>query len=189
MTPERFWDAPGVTAGLQALGHEASTPKRLEEPISWQEEAAHLAVRVAPESAVVAGSNGCVAAVRLAIDFPDRVSRLVLCWPPEGGLEGPGPEVRRLFEARGVPPSAWLDLLGGGSLRGCTDDELRGLRLPVGVIPSEPPNRYHPRSTVESLMRLIPGAVLGQGFTESPRPDFAGQKDAFVAEVDRLLRL
>lgn len=189
MTPERFWNAPGVTEGLRQLGHEVSAHTRLDRPLSWHEEAGHLARLLSSDTAVVAGSNGCVAAVRLALDFPQSVSRLVLCWPPEGGLEVPGPEVRALFEARKVPQEAWPALLGGESLRGCTDEELRGLRLPVGIIPSEPPNPYHPRSTVESLSRLIPGVVVGRGFTESPRPEFAHQKEAFVAEVDRLLRL
>ena len=189
MTPQRFWEAPGITHGLRALGHEVFAPTRLERPLSWHEEAAHLASLVPGSPALVAGSNGCVASLRTAIAYPGLVSRLVLCWPPEGGLAEPGPEMRARFEARGVPRSAWPALVGGESLRGCRDDELRALAIPLAIIPSVPPNAYHPRSTVEKLALLIPGVVIGRGFTESPRPEFAGQKDAFVAEVDRLLRL
>jgi pimeloyl-ACP methyl ester carboxylesterase len=56
-------------------------PDRLPRATSWSAEAGHLAA--VPELAggpvtVVGASFGCAAAVRLALDFPPLVGRLVL---------------------------------------------------------------------------------------------------------------
>jgi hypothetical protein len=63
------------------------------------------------------------------------------------------------------------EMLAGQTLRGLADAELSALRVPTAVLPS-PGNPFHRRSTVDSLLRLIPGAVELPATPEPPRPDF-----------------
>jgi pimeloyl-ACP methyl ester carboxylesterase len=94
MTGERFWLTPGVGADLASAGYRVLTPDRRFSPgrttadfaaHSWDVEADDLiAVFDAAgveRASVVAGSNGCSAATRLALRHPERVATLVLCWP------------------------------------------------------------------------------------------------------------
>lgn len=94
MDGERFWIAPGVAADLAAAGYRVLVPDRRYSvgrttsafgAHSWDVEAADLAAvldATGGESAhVVAGSNGCSAAARLALTQPARVRSLTLCWP------------------------------------------------------------------------------------------------------------
>jgi hypothetical protein len=60
--------------------------------------------------------------------------------------------------------------------------------VPVAVLPSLPENVFHRRRTAEALGALIPQAVVGDGFTESPRPDFPSQRRAFVDHLLAVLR-
>src|SRR3954464_14601967 len=106
MDAQRFWHRPGIVDGLERRGFAVRCPDRLRRPDSWTAEAEPLAValvdpagpggsgalggRVAPSRSVapvvvLAGSNGCSAAVRLAVDRPDLVDALLLAWPATAG--------------------------------------------------------------------------------------------------------
>ncbi|HYI13788.1 MAG TPA: alpha/beta hydrolase [Thermomicrobiales bacterium] len=94
MTGERFWTTPGVTDDLAATGYRVLVPDRRYSPDrttasfaahNWDIEADDLAAILnatgVERAHVVAGSNGCSAATRLALRHPERVATLVLCWP------------------------------------------------------------------------------------------------------------
>ena len=124
---------------------------------SWAVDAADLARRLPDETFdVVAGSNGCSTALRLAIDVPHRVDRLVLCWPAtQGQLDN---RLRDVIERDG-PPGAATTLLAGGTLRGVADAELSALTCPLAVLPSEPENPIHLRRTVDEFIAVVPGSL------------------------------
>ena len=128
MSASRFWTEAGITDALVAAGHRVIVPHRRWSPgateaavvpHTWMLEGEDLAAvlrHAHPGPAVVlAGSNGCSAALRLAVDAGGLVAGLVLAWPV-------GPRDRRLeaaFErsaafvaAEGV--AAYLDELRGG---------------------------------------------------------------------------
>ncbi|OKJ06761.1 alpha/beta fold hydrolase [Kitasatospora sp. CB01950] len=163
MDAERFWGRTGVVAGLRGEGLDVLAPDRLMRAGSWAAEAEHLAARL-PDGPVVlvGGSNGCSAAVRLALAVPERVRGLVLAWPATAG----DPRVD------GRAPTEAAPLLAGGVLRGVADEELAGLRLPVAVLPSVPENPVHQRHTADALLGLVPGAVELPGCPEPPHPLF-----------------
>jgi hypothetical protein len=73
------------------------------------------------------------------------------------------------------------ELLTGETLRGVSDAELAGLRLPVAMVPSEPPNRVHQRRTVDALLRLLPTATELAGSLEPPHPLFI--PDALLHDI------
>jgi pimeloyl-ACP methyl ester carboxylesterase len=95
MDARRFWVAPGVAGALAAAGYRVLLPDR-----RWLGGATTAAVRehtwtlegedVAAvlrhagvgRALVVAGSNGCSAALRLALDQPELVAGVVLAWSP-----------------------------------------------------------------------------------------------------------
>src|SRR5947209_1282531 len=94
MDGERFWVRPGIAGDLVAAGYRVLIPDRrfgsgrtsAEVRVhTWAVEAddllAVLADAGAPAAHVVAGSNGCSAAIRLALVRPAVVRALVLCWP------------------------------------------------------------------------------------------------------------
>ena len=173
--PNEFWSDPGIVTGLSRAGLDVIAPARLMAPVSWFEEVEHLraALPTTPSRwSVVAGSNGCSLAVRLAVDYEGMVDRLVLCWPATAG----DPEIDRMEHAP-------VEMLIGETLRGVSDAELAGISVPVTIIPSQPPNRYHQARTVDRLLSTIPGATATRGFPESPRPDFGQHRDAFVATL------
>ncbi|MGH3756521.1 hypothetical protein [Actinophytocola sp.] len=78
---EFFWHRPGVTSALGDRGFAVLAPDRLARAAGWDSEAEHLARQLDEPATVVAGSNGCSAAARLAVGRPDLVERLVLAWP------------------------------------------------------------------------------------------------------------
>ncbi|AGL20123.1 alpha/beta fold hydrolase [Actinoplanes sp. N902-109] len=162
MDAERFWVRPGIVAGLGDLG--VLAPDRLADAPDWDAEADHLAGQLPGAATVIAGSNGCSAAVRLAVRWPGLVRRLMLAWPAT-----PRP--------RGDLPVA---LTAGETLRGVLDAELRGLSVPVRVLPSVPENAMHERRTADALLALIPGATAVPGSPEPPHPDFAPHLAAVV---------
>lgn len=177
--PEEFWHEPGIVAGLETAGLRVITPRRLTTPTSWSDEVEHLRASIPSDPSrwsLVAGSNGCSVAVRMAVDCEGLVSRLVLCWPATAG----DPEVDKSANAP-------VEMLRGGTLRGVGDDELARISVPVTVIPSDPPNQYHQATTVDRLLFLIPGATSTRGFPESPRPDFAEHRGEFVEALVSLL--
>src|SRR5262245_43615890 len=133
---EVFWRRPGIAAGLQQRGFEVLAPDRPDRPSDWTAEVDHLAmVLPAQPVTVVAGSNGCSAAVRLALAFPHSVDRLVLAWPATAHNPGEGRIRRRLAEL-GASPNVIRALLTGQTLRGVTDDELATINMRVGIVPS-----------------------------------------------------
>ncbi|MFD8600160.1 alpha/beta fold hydrolase [Kitasatospora sp. NPDC059646] len=163
MDGERFWGRTGVAAGLRGEGLAVTAPDRAMRAGSWDAEAEHLAAALPDRPVVlVAGSNGCSAAVRLALARPGRVRGLLLCWP---ATAGDAPVDGRL-------PAEAVPLLAGGVLRGVRDEELTGLRMPVGVLPSVPENPVHRRWTADALLALVPGAVELPGCPEPPHPLF-----------------
>jgi pimeloyl-ACP methyl ester carboxylesterase len=149
MDARRFWVDPGVVDGLRAAGFTVIAPDRDTTPTSWVAAADDAAAAITDPSVVIAGSNGVSVALRLALDAPRLVERLVLAWPATAG----DPSVDAL-----VPPDA-SHLTSGGTIRGVTDEELATLTMPVGVMASRPENRFHRRHTVDGLLGLLPGAV------------------------------
>ncbi|WP_436533037.1 alpha/beta hydrolase [Actinoplanes sp. HUAS TT8] len=184
MDAERFWHRPGIVAGLQRHGVGVLAPDRLRRPRSWTAEAQHLAALL-PEHpvTVVAGSNGCSAAVRLALAAPERVERLLLAWPATAGDPRVDTRTRLGLAQLGAEPDVLDALLNGGTLRGVTDDELASVAVPVGVLPSVPENPFHQRRTVDALLRLVPTAVALPGCPEPPHPAFPPHTEALVRTV------
>lgn len=132
---------------------------------------------------VVAGSFGCAAAVRLALDFPNLAGRLVLAWPASLGDQFTAIRIRAGLSRQGAPGGALDALLGTATLPSATDAELATLAMPVGIVPSVPANPLHPRSAVDALLRLLPSAVELPGSPEAPRPEFPPHRDAFLDAV------
>jgi hypothetical protein len=109
--------------------------------------------------------------VRLAVQFPELVDRLVLLWPATAN----DPELDRRV------PAAARHLLAGETLRGVTDDELAALATNTAVMASELPNPFHAPWTVDRLVALLPRATrIPEAFPESPRPEFPPRCAAFV---------
>jgi hypothetical protein len=171
MGAELFWEHPGIAPALRAAGLSVIAPDRDTAPPSWSDAAADMARHVSTPVCVVAGSNGVSVAVRMALQFPQLVDRLVLLWPATTGdadVDG-----RVLESAR--------HLLAGGTLRGVADDELENLDIPTFVMASDPPSAFHALSTVDRLVRLMPQATrIPVGFPESPRPEFRPRCNQFV---------
>jgi pimeloyl-ACP methyl ester carboxylesterase len=183
---DRFWRRTGVIDGLAGRGFTVIAPDRLRRAPSWAAEASHIAS--VPEAAdgpatVVGGSFGCGVAVRLALDFPGLVGRLVLAWPTSTADQFARIRFRAGLARQGVPPGVLDALLGAETLPSATDAELRTLGVPTGVVPSVPANPLHPRTAVDALLRLLPSAVELPGCPEPPQPDFASQLESFVAAL------
>lgn len=190
MDATRFWVEPGVTSALEDAGFDVLVVHRRCRPATWVEEGSTLARQIRSSRrmsvTVVAGSNGCSAAVRLAIDYAGLVTRLVLCWPATTNdvrVDGP---VRELIE-RETSPDVADALLQGATLRGVTDDELQELNLPVTVIPSEPENPFHRRTTVDALDRLLPDVLIADGSPESLLPEFQTARSRFLGTLEAAL--
>ncbi|WP_200895356.1 hypothetical protein [Kitasatospora griseola] len=68
MDAERFWGRTGVVAGLRGAGVAVCAPDRAMRAGSWEAEAEQLVAGL-PDGPVVlvGGSNGCSAAVRVAL--------------------------------------------------------------------------------------------------------------------------
>lgn len=181
---ERFWHRPGITAGLATAGIRVLAPDRPPRPPDWATEARELANSLPAEPVVVvAGSNGCSAAVRLATDAPGRVRTLVLGWPATAGDPEVDARDRDRLIRLGAAGRTADRLLAGGTLRGVDDADLAGLAMPVAVLPSLRENPPHQRRTVDALLRLVPGAVEVPGSPEPPRPDFTEHRACVVATL------
>ncbi|WP_406636349.1 alpha/beta fold hydrolase [Amycolatopsis sp. WGS_07] len=178
MDAERFWTRPGIADGLRRDGATVLAPDRLRRPADWLAEAAHLTAALPGQPvAVVAGSNGCSAAVRLALAVPQRIDRLLLAWPATPVDSSAD------LAARGASPETVRAFLDGQTLRGVTDDELATLPMPVSVLSSVPDNPFHQRRTVDSLRRLLPGCAELPGCPEPPRPGFEPHLDGLLASI------
>lgn len=190
MDANRFWEAPGVADGLAAAGFQVLAPDRLRQPPAWTDEAAALAtaLRGAPSPAgVVAGSNGCSAALRLALDYPDLVKCLVLAWPAAAGVPELDARARARIDASAEDGTADR-LLTGNTVRGVADAELRHLDRPVTIVPSLDEDPFHPRATVETLAALLPDAHVTAPFPPTPHAGFAERRTEFVETVADALR-
>ncbi len=173
---DRFWVRPGVVNALEGFGFYVDAPDRDTTPESWAHAADLVTAHLHEPATLIAGSNGVSVAIRVALQHPSTVRRLVLLWPATAG----DPRVDQ-----DVPAHA-AHLLAGETVRGVIDAELATLSVPVAVMPSEPENSFHQRSTAERLVSLIPGSILIEpGFPESPRPDFQIHLDAFIAGLIR----
>ncbi|MGW2786444.1 alpha/beta fold hydrolase [Streptomyces populi] len=188
MDADRFWAAPGISGGLERKGLTVLAPNRLRRPSSWDAEVEHLAPDLpGPPVSVVAGSNGCSVAVRLALAFPDRIERLLLAWPATAG--DPAVDSRTHIRLTGLGASDQIirALLAGHTLRGVTDTELATLKMPISVIPSVPENPFHQRQTVDALRRLLPDSDELPGCPEPPHPDFRPHGDQLLDSVAKAI--
>lgn len=191
-TPGHGWDGPGVSAALRALGWPVHTPRRAHQPRSWGDETSALAAAAQEAGggdpvALVAASNGCSAALRVAVDHPELVDRLVLCWPATGDDAEVDRRERRRLEAGGADDAVVTTLLDGELVRGLRPDELRSVDVTVVLVPAEPDDDDHQRRTVAELRRLLPRAVIGLG-TPTPRhPSFGHHLAPLVALLDVVL--
>jgi pimeloyl-ACP methyl ester carboxylesterase len=179
-----FWRQPGIVDGLERLGFTVVAPDRLRRAASWAADAEHVlaAVPGGPVT-VMGGSFGCSVAVRLALDSPGQVERLVLAWPASLSDQFAAIRMRASLARLGAPARVLNALLGSETLPSSTDAELGTVAVPVGVIPAVPPDPFHPRGTVDSLLRLLPSATELPGCPEAPRPEFPPHLESFLASV------
>jgi pimeloyl-ACP methyl ester carboxylesterase len=180
-----FWRRPGILAGFERLGFTVVAPDRLRRPASWAADAEHVlaAVPGGEPVTVVGGSFGCSVAVRLALDSPGRVSRMVLAWPASLSDQFAAIRMRASLARLGAPARVLNALLGSETLPSATDEELGTIAAQVGVIPALPPDPVHPRGTVDALLRLLPSATELPGCPEAPRPEFPPHLESFLASV------
>ncbi|NJP98912.1 alpha/beta hydrolase, partial [Nonomuraea sp. FMUSA5-5] len=168
-------------AGLQDLAVEVLAPDRPHQPSSWADEAQHLTAALPGQPVtVIAGSNGCSAAVRLTLASPERIERLLLAWPATASDLDIDIRTRRGLSDLGASPQVIDTLLAGQTLRGTTDDDLAAITQPVGVLPCVPENRYHQRRTVDALLRAMPHALELPGCPEPPHPGFPPHAEFFI---------
>jgi pimeloyl-ACP methyl ester carboxylesterase len=195
MDAERFWGAPGIAGGLRDLGFEVVMPNRRPRAPSWAGETDDLIAAVpllrdggnagaaGRPVTVLAGSNGCSVAARLAVALPGLIDRLLLAWPATAGDEQVDARLRGDLARRGAAPEVIDVLLAGQTLRGVADADLAALDLPVGVLPSVPEDPFHQRHTVDALLRLAARGTELPGCPEPPRPDFPAHLEGFLARV------
>jgi hypothetical protein len=184
MNAGRFWHTTGIVTGLARHGFEVLAPSRPHRAPGWAAEARHLAPAAPGRPVtVLAGSNGCSAAARLALDFPGTVARLLLAWPATASDPATDAAARAHLAGLGASATVIDALLAGQTLRGLTDTELATLTMPVGVLPSEPASQFHKRHTVDALLRLLPQAEELPGCPEPPRPDFPPHLATFLGTV------
>jgi pimeloyl-ACP methyl ester carboxylesterase len=184
MGADHFWRQPGIVAALEDRGFGVLAPDRQYQAPDWSAEARHLAAAwPGLPVTVLAGSNGCSAAARLALDFPGAVASLILAWPATANDPAVDAHDRARLAGLGAPDEVIRALLDGQTLRGLTDEELAGLPIPVGVLPSALVNAFHQRHSVDALFGLLPGAAVLPACPESPRPEFPPYLESFVNAV------
>ena len=186
MTADDFWLAPGIARALSKAGVEVIVHERPAEPTSWSDEGRALAATIEATGhqrvAVVAGSNGCSAAIRLAVDRPQLVARTMLCWPATAGdpvVDG----LAGVIIADAHDAEVATRLLAGTPIRGTSVAELAELRHEVVIYPSLPENKVHQRQTVFALLDAIPDAILVGGSPEPTDVAFTEFLEPFVSVV------
>ncbi|HWD78833.1 MAG TPA: alpha/beta hydrolase [Kribbella sp.] len=186
MDAAAFWGTTGIVAGLSE--HlDVLALDRPRQPSGWDVEVAalgeHLAKRSGPLG-IVGASNGCTAAVLLALRYPELVGRLLLAWPATGDDTAANDRARAGMVNRGCPPEVADGLLTGGILRGVPDAQLASLvRVRVAVLPSVPENPSHQRKTVDALLGSIRGSRELAGCPEPPTPAFPPYLDQLVRTI------
>lgn len=192
MTAADFWITTGVAGALAKGGVEVILHERPTEPASWAEEGEALASTIEAaghqRAGVVAGSNGCSAAMRLALDRPELVARTMLCWPATAGdhvVDGLASVI--IADTHGDAVAA--DLLAGAPIRGVSAGELAELDHEVVIYPSLPENKIHQRVTVFELLDVIPDAILVGGSPEPTDEAFGDFLAEFVAVLTAFSRI
>lgn len=185
MSAARFWVETGVVGALADRGVEVLTPERLGEPLSWEQDADHVAEQLRSEGtgalSIVGGSNGCSTAARLAIAHPGLVRRIAFCWPVTVGQDHQYEKsLADKISARSGDQAA-AALLGGETLRGVLDHELTSLAASVAVMASKPENLVHRRATARALLRVSTGSIELAPMSEPPMTGF--EPEAFADAI------
>lgn len=187
VTAQWFWVETGVAPMLRRRNVDVIVHERPSAPRSWAEEADALAATVQqsghPQVVLVAGSNGCSAALRLMLDRPELIARTMLCWPATAGhpvIDG----LAQTIIADVHDAAVAADLLAGSPLRGITVGELGSISGEVVIYPSMPESQAHRRSTVTELLSSIPGVMLVGGSPEPFDDAFADFVEGFVDLVE-----
>lgn len=187
VTAESFWVKTGVAPMLRGRNVEVVLHERPTNPTSWTEEAEALAATITQGGhdrvAIVAGSNGCSAALRLLVDRPELVARVLLCWPATAGnavIDGLAHTV--IADVHDAEVAA--ELVSGRPIRGVEPDELAAVSSEVVVYPSMPESQAHQRKTVAELLASIPGVMMVGGSPEPFDDSFADFLDGFVDLVE-----
>lgn len=192
MTVDDFWGQSGVLGELRARHLTALAPQRPSQPASWSEEATALLAAIDEAGhervAVVGASNGCSAALRLAIDHPDRVARILLAWPATAG-DPVVDEVMRVVIADASSPETAAALLAGGVVRGVNDTELAELDIPTVIYPPLVESQSHQRRTLMGILSSVSGSFMVAGGSDPLDADFADHLDTFVTIVEEFSRI
>ena len=161
--------------------------ERPEEPTSWTHEAEALAATIEgaghEQVALVAGSNGCSAALRLLLDRPELVAHTMLCWPATAG-DPLIDDLATIIISDVHGPAAAEGLLSGRPVRGVTPEELGTITSESVIYPSTPESQAHRRSTVMELLATIPGVMMVGGSPEPFVEEFGDSLENFVALVE-----
>ena len=183
VTAQWFWVETGVAPMLMRRKVDVIVHERPTEPKSWSEEADALAATIEAAGhqrvALVAGSQGCSAAMRLMLNRPDLVARTMLCWPATAGNPVIDGLAHTIISDVHDEASAQR-LLEGHPLRGISADELASITGEVVVYPSMPESQAHQRSTVTELLTTIPGVMMVGGSPEPFDDAFADFAEGFV---------
>ena len=187
ITAQWFWTETGVAPMLARRHVEVIVHDRPATPTSWEEEAVALAATIEDggheQVALVAGSNGCSAALRLMIDRPELVARAMLCWPATAG----NPVVDDLAEiiiSDAKDKATAQRLLSGYPIRGTTREELAALDTEIVLYPSMPESQAHQRSTITELLSTVTGIMMVGGSPEPFNDEFAEFLEGFVDLVE-----
>lgn len=191
-TSRAYWADTGVLGELRARHLRVLAPSRPIRPQSWEAESDALLAAIDDAGhervALIGASNGCSAAVRMTIDHPDRVERLMLAWPATAG-DPVVDELLRVIITDEVDEEAADALLDGETIRGVGDAELGGLELPVVVFPSLIENRVHQRRTLMGVLSTVPDAFMVAGSPEPDDAQFLEHRDTFVAMAAEFARV
>ena len=187
MTGTSFWVDTGVAPMLRGRNVDVIVHERPAQPTSWAEEAEALAATIEAsghdQAAIVAGSNGCSAALRLLLDRPELVARTMLCWPATAGdlvVDG----LARIIITDAHNDAAADQLLDGRPIRGVSPEELATIDGEVVLYPSMPENQVHQRSTQTELLTTLPGIILVGGSPEPFDDAFGDFVEGFVNMVE-----
>jgi pimeloyl-ACP methyl ester carboxylesterase len=181
---ERFWTRTGVAGALSLRSLDVRLVDRLPRAASWPDDAEFVFGQFPQRPvSVLAGSNGCSVALRLAIDHRTAVERLVLAWPATAGDPAVDAATAARLVAAGADRSVVSTLLGGDTVRGVADAELARLAIPVAIVPAVPADRAHQRRTVDALRDAVPHAVELSGTPTPFHRRFAQHLPRLAAEV------